>query len=140
MDGGRLFLQLLRITAGFICAVLIAGVFLAFGFFRETMPEDDPVAFAAALGTGLVTGSLIGGGAFVPACLAILVAEIGRFRSFIYHLGAGGLIALVLWTLDAAPGQVTDIRPGTTIALSAGFLAGAAYWLIAGRNSGNWRG
>ena len=76
--------------------------------------------------------------AFVPAAVAIVLAETLAWRGIIYHLAAAGLIALGLWTLGGEamePGP----RPGTSVALAAGFFGGLVYWLIAGRSSGKWR-
>lgn len=136
--GDKFVLQLFRIVFGFVAGILAAGLFLSWGFFQAAAPDHDPVAFAAMIGTGLVTASVVGGFAFIPAGIAILAAELMRWRSFVFHLGAAGAIGLALWTFGEEAGT-TGLRPGTTIALAAGFLAGAVYWLIAGRSSGCWR-
>lgn len=138
VSGGRFVLQLLRIVIGFILALTAAGLFLAWGFFQSGGPEADPVGFAATIGTGFVAASVIGGMAFLPAVLAIGLAEALRIRSPIYHVGLAGLIGLGAWLLDSALPQA-GVRPGTTIALAASFVAGGVYWIIAGRCSGHWR-
>ncbi len=139
MDGGKFIYQLLKVVTGFILAVLASGLFLAWGFFRAGHPEDDPVAFATMIGTGLVGASVVGATALVPAGLLIAVAEAVRLRGLIFHVGAAGALAFALWSLgaDAEPGSV---RPGSAIALAAGFIAGAVYWGVAGRTSGLWHG
>lgn len=138
VDGGKLLFQLVKSTVGFIAAVLSCGLFLAWGFFQDAGTAQDPVAFAAMIGTGLVTASVLGGFAMIPGLIAIAVAELLSWRGVVYHVGAAGLIALGVWTLDP-DAAATAIRPGTTIALAAGFLAGFVYWVIAGRTSGSWR-
>ncbi|WP_417670240.1 translation initiation factor IF-3 [Roseibium sp.] len=138
MEGGHFLLQLIKITCGFIAAVLASGVFLAWGLFQASGPSEDPVAFAAMTGTALVTASVLGGYVMVPAFIAIGIAESLSLRSLVYHVGVAGLIALVLWSADVNT-EGTGIRPGTTIALAAGFLGGFVYWLFAGRSAGNWR-
>jgi len=138
VHSGKLVWQILRIVCGFIAGVLAAGLFLSWGLFQAAGPDQDPVAFAAMLGTGLVTASVLGSLAFVPAAVAIVLAEGLAWRGIIYHLAAAGLIALGLWTLGDQT-MATGPRPGTSVALAAGFLGGLVYWLIAGRTSGQWR-
>lgn len=137
MDGGKFLFQLLKVVCGFICGLLVSGLFLAWGFFRASYPNDDPVAFAAMIGSGLVGASVIGAAAFVPAAIAIAITEIARLRSLAVHVAAGGGIAFLLWTLGSAH-EAGGLRPGSVIALAAGFCAGGIYWLIAGRTSGCW--
>ncbi|ADZ68881.1 hypothetical protein [Polymorphum gilvum] len=138
VDGGRLAVQLVRIVAGFICALIAAGLFLAWGVFRAGPPEVDPVGFGAMVGTGLVSAAVLGSATFVPALAAILLAELAGWRSIVYHVGAAGLIAFALWLLRAEPAG-GGLPPGTPVALAAGFLAGAVYWLVAGRRAGLWK-
>ncbi|WP_346892370.1 translation initiation factor IF-3 [uncultured Roseibium sp.] len=138
VHGGKLVWQILRIVCGFIAGVLAAGLFLSWGLFQTTGPDQDPIAFAAMLGTAFVTASVLGGLAFVPAAVAIVLAELLGWRGIIYHLAAAGLIALGLWTLGNET-MASGARPGTSVALAAGFLGGLVYWLIAGCNSGGWR-
>ncbi|WP_209017624.1 hypothetical protein [Roseibium aggregatum] len=138
MDGGKFLFQLLKIVFGFICGLLASGLFLAWGLFRAAHPEQDPVAFATMVGTGLVGASVIGAASLVPASILIGVAELARLRGLVFHVAAGGGIAFLLWTLGA-PQEAGNIRPGSVVVLAAGFFAGAVYWLIAGRTSGSWR-
>lgn len=138
MDGFSFFLQLVKIVFGFILALVTCGLFLAWGFFQPTHPQSDPAGFAAAIGTGLVTASVLGGVVFVPVGLVILISEVGRFSSLIFHLAAAGVIALLVWTLGG-PDDGAAPRPGTTVVLAAGFMAGFVYWVLAGRTAGCWQ-
>ncbi len=139
MDGGKLLFQLLKIVFGFILALVASGIFLAWGYFRAGSPDGDPVVFAAMVGTGLVGASVIGGTVLIPASVLILLAEMMRLRGLIYCLAAGGGVAFLVWTLGDASQAAEGVRPGTAIALTAGFLGGAVYWLVAGRTAGSWR-
>jgi hypothetical protein len=139
LDGRQFAVQVAKIVVGFIIALMGAAFFLAWGFFQSAGSGDDPVAFAAMIGTGLVTASVLGGVAMVPAFLGIACAELFGLRSFVYHVGVAGFIAFVMWSFDAGTAE-GSLRPGTSIALAAGFLGGVIYWLIAGRTSGRWRG
>ncbi|MET1415765.1 translation initiation factor IF-3 [Roseibium sp. HPY-6] len=137
MDGTKFLVQLLKIVCGFIFGLIASGLFLAWGFFQSVHPGEDPVAFGAMIGTGLIGASAVGAAALVPAGIVIAIAEFARFKGVVFHLAAGGGIAFLLWTLGSA-GQNADFRPGSVIALAAGFLAGLVYWVIAGRTSGCW--
>jgi hypothetical protein len=139
LDGGKFLYQLFKVATGFILAVLACGLFLAWGFFRGGHPGDDPVVFATMIGTGLVGASVVGATALVPAAVLIAVAEAMRLRGLIYHMGAAGVIAFAVWTLGEGSGTGA-VRPGSAIAVAAGFIAGAVYWGIAGRSSGAWQG
>ncbi len=139
MDGGKLLFQLFRIVLGFIAGLIACGLFLAWGFFQAAHPGDDPIAFATMVGTGLVSASVIGATALVPAAAAIAIAEAARLRGVIYHVGMAGGMAYVIWTLGAYSVE-GGLRPGSAVAIAAGFLAGAVYWLVAGRTAGCWHG
>ncbi len=139
MDGGKLLFQLVKIVCGYIAGLVACGIFLAWGFFQPLHPGDDPVAFATMVGTGLVSASVVGASALVPAAVAIAVSESMRLRGLIFHLGISGGIAFILWTLGAADVAQEGLRPGSTVAIASGFLAGAIYWGIAGRTAGGWR-
>jgi hypothetical protein len=138
VNGPQFLFQLLRIVAGFILAVIACGLFLAWGFFRGTHPEVDPVAFGAMFGTGLVGASVVGAASLVPAGVLIAIAEAARLRSLVFHVAAGGALAFVVWTLGGTGTE--GFRPGSAVALASGFIAGAVYWAVAGRRSGDWLG
>ena len=139
MHGGKFLYQLLKVVIGFIAAVLACGLFLSWGFFRAGAPDTDPIGFATTVGSGLVTASIVGATALVPATLLIGLAEAARLRGMIFHVGAAGILAFAVWTLGDE-GGAGDVRPGSAVALAAGFISGMVYWLIAGRTSGSWHG
>jgi len=139
LDGGKFLYQFLKVVTGFIVAVLFCGLFFAWGYFRSGSPEVDPIGFASTIGAGLVTASVVGGAALVPVAVLIGVAEAARLRGLVFHVGAAGALAFVAWTLGGEAGS-TAVRPGSAVALAAGFIAGGLYWLIAGRSSGCWHG
>jgi len=136
VNGTHFVWQLIKIVCGFVLAVIACGLFLSWGLFQPGHPDLDPVAFAAMIWTGFVTASAVGAAAFVPALAVILISEAGRFSGFIFHVAAGGAIAFVLWAVEGAGGAA--IRPGSPVALAAGFIAGGVYWLVAGRTAGHW--
>jgi len=138
LDGGKFLLQLLKIVCGFTFALIACGLFLAWGFFQASHPNENPIAFGAMVGTGLVSASVVGATALVPAGILIAIAELARLRGIVFHLAASGGIAFLLWTIGSGA-ENADIRPGSVVALAAGFLAGLVYWAVAGRTSGCWQ-
>lgn len=166
IDGTKLFMQLLRIALGFSLAIIAAGLFISWGFFRtlsiQGSPEADIIQMLAITWSTAVSASIIGALSLIPSGFAIGFAELMKWKGVIYHVAAGGIIALVLWGIgDALPADLffatneaggvfayssssapldpsEGLRPGSSIAASAGFIAGFVYWLIAGRASGSW--
>lgn len=167
IDGTRLFFQLLRIALGFSLAIVAAGLFLSWGFFKGLSIHGDPEAsfiqMLAITWSTFISASVIGALSLIPSAFAIGFAELMKWKGVIYHVSAGGIIALVLWGIGgalpsdlfyasneagsviaySAPATPTPptagLRPGSTVAASAGFIAGFVYWLIAGKASGCWR-
>lgn len=168
IDGTKLFIQLLRIALGFSLAIIAAGLFLSWGFFRTLSvhggPEADIIQLLVITWSTIISASAIGALSLIPSGFAIGFAELMKWRGVIYHVSAGGLIALVLWGIGGAlpadlfyasneagsfiaystPGSAIPtpasegFRPGSSIAASAGFIAGFIYWIVAGKGSGGW--
>lgn len=156
----RLFAYLVRFTAivfGYAVAIVATSLFLhilifpAFGFTTEEAPW-------AALG-GLVVSVpfvalLIGYYAFLPAAVAIVASEIAGWRGFLFHAFAGAALAAISGAMFRAGGGFTEIgfetarvreaAPLSTEAMlgiaAAGMVGGIAYWMVAGRGAGSWRG
>ncbi len=122
--------------------LIAAGLFISWGLFEVGTPASDPVGFIAMVWTTYMAASIFGSLSVIPSLVAILCAEFMSLRSVVYHVAVGGVIALVLWSLG---GQIPSdvnlrlLRPGSSIAASAGFIGGFVYWIIAGRLSGIWR-
>lgn len=137
-SGTRLFFQLLRISIGFVIAVLVYGFFLTWGFVSTAEGHETAVMKVFALLLGTMTATFSGGVAFFPAMGLIALAEGMRIRSALMHIGAAGLLAFSIWMLGSGADLEPGFRPGTTVVLAGAFIAGFAYWLIAGRLSGCW--
>jgi hypothetical protein len=73
---------------------------------------------------------------FLPAAIAIVLAESFGWRSILFYLLAGGLIgaAAIHLTMQSGVFDFAD-RPNVAL-LAAGFVGGFVYWLIAGRRAG----
>lgn len=74
----------------------------------------------------------------LPAIIAIIIGEVGRIRSILYYVLAGGAASLAIPLLYVAT-NVADVDMPTQSLLmifaTAGFGAGLVYWLIAGRTA-----
>lgn len=137
-------IRLCVITAGFIAAAIVAGTSLAFLTRIVTIQEAGQIS-DAGLGAGLVVAafafaSLTGYVAFIPSVVIILYSEFTRRRDWLFYALCGGAIAAI------APLIIVLVRSGTRTGgyefffmnIAAGMLGGIAYWMVAGRNAGNW--
>ena len=96
----------------------------------------DPGLFAVTWGAFGLAAVTIGALAFLPAVIAVVLAEVFRWRSVFIWLGLGGGLG---WIGYDAVGHLADPRlaaDGVVPFLAAGFVGGFVYWLIAGRLSG----
>jgi hypothetical protein len=83
--------------------------------------------------------------AFVPAVVAVLIAETFALRSIVFYAVAGGAVGLfcgyMLGFVEPMPQFQFDmpLRTNFELLAAAGIAAGFVYWLVAGRNAGLWR-
>lgn len=81
---------------------------------------------------------LVSGLTIVPALVGVLVGEIGRIKSVLYYICAGGaaLVAIPLLSIPAGSSGLAfsfwDVWP---VFATAGFAGGFVYWLFAGRTA-----
>jgi len=139
-----MLLSLLRILLGFATACLAAGlVQVAFVITPLEIATLEPAAIPDRLsGAGLLalfaaTHSAVFSAPF--ALLAAAFAEWQGIRSWIYYALAGIAIALagVLTQHASETGATTIVNDYALRAfLAAGFVAGLAYWVVAGRSAG----
>ena len=129
----RAFLRILFvIPIGFMAAIAVAiGVYLAaFGFREQDLWAGPDHAVPIVLAPVFVLLAGIVQTAALPFLAGIVLSEIFAVRSFIAWALFGGAIGLGV-QLFAFPGNTNFLPP-----LAAGFAAGFAYWLIAGRGAG----
>lgn len=141
---GLFFIRLVMITVGFIAASIAAGVCLAF-LTRFITPREAGELTGAGLGSWMVVATIMfsswtGYVAFFPGMAVILFGEFTRRRDWLYYAIAGGLIAILVPLFIVFFGS--DSRPSETeflvMSLAAGMIGGLVYWLVSGRNAGNW--
>lgn len=146
----RVFLALLwhlaRIVAGFILASIAAGGVVVAAWGPMGGAFEDAWTALDFIGSAAFLAIFIGGFAAVPTLVAMAVAEVFRIRSAYYFMLSGGVVAMLPGVpfafdpaTDASASAVASGVPFLTLLAASGFVAGAVYWLIAGRHSGNWR-
>jgi hypothetical protein len=143
-----LFGRIMVIIFGLLVAIIVAGITLAIGI---VLPEwatmdSDPIERVIFFFAAFFATSYVGAVAIFPAALVIVILEAARMRSFLYYGIGGALVALASYygsDISVQLENTTDVTPVANtlqLAAAAGILGGLAYWLIAGRNAGRWRG
>lgn len=146
--GARTLATLGRVVAGFIAACLTAGVAKVLFVFPPTdlaaLPANafsDRLADVVVYALLAATHSAIFAAAFV--LIASIIGEWFAVRNFAYYAAVGIAIALlgVMAQFESeVAGQPTILNAyALTAFITAGFVAGLAYWLIAGRKAGGGR-
>lgn len=152
---GAYLLHFMAILFGFALAALAASAAFHLLLTPQLGLSDTELRpLRGALGISIpVVALFIAYLAFLPAMIAIGIAEVFTLRGWLYHALAGGAVALVvaiLHNLSAAEqvleagvetGIITDdlTRPSAiAMIVGAGMFGGLAYWLIVGRTSGGW--
>jgi hypothetical protein len=126
----RLFIL---VPLAYILACIAAGATVAVSLFGAE-PTIETAGFFAA--TGVLTTLYAGAVSFVPALIAVLVAEAFGWRSLFFYLIVGGGIGLAADALTEFVGAPALADYRLALYLAAGFVAGFVYWLIAGRLAG----
>ena len=92
----------------------------------------------AWIAIGLTIGLMFYAGmiSFIPAIIAVVLAEAFRLRSVIVWLAIGGAIGLLNGEATIAFDGLTFAGNVRVLCVAAGFVGGMVYWAIAGRNSG----
>lgn len=132
---------LVLIPLAFVAACIAAGGFFvlaAFGADTDTVGRVAQAAPGELIVLGLTAAAIVGDFSFVPALVAIVLAEAFGWRSLIFYLLAGSLIGLAAVSLLVAPDRAVSNIDARHF-LAAGAVAGLAYWLIAGRTAGSWK-
>jgi len=120
--------------------MLVMGITIGAAILADVQPPFERVEVSFFWIFTLATSAGIAFLAFVPAMIAILLAESFSWRSILYYALIGGAIGLFFGAIlpTDEPGRVFLTR-GAEIMAGAGVAAGLVYWLFAGRNAGRWR-
>lgn len=135
--------RIILVPIAFVLAALVT-LFVIFSLGQERVVEalaarrPDELPIGAAFDLLGLGWSLFSVYTLLPALLVVIVGEVGRFRSALYYVAAGGAALAVvplLARLDQ-PAQVLELAPAVwQVLATAGFAGGFVYWVLAGRNA-----
>ena len=139
---GRLFVVFFAFLAACLAAAIIVMGALLFPDFGDpaTAPVDED-ALNILVGFGFI---VISGFALLPGMIVVAITEAFYIRSALTYAVGGGLAGLACY-LGLVPFDTETMRfegivhRHLEIMTGAGIVAGAVYWMIAGRNAGAWR-
>lgn len=146
--------QLFLILAGYIAASLAASVFIHLMFFATAgiRTEDVPMLLGGGFAFSIpLVALVIAWFAFLPAAVAILAAELFSLRGWLSYALAGGAVGAAVavsfvWQIGLGMDSVAenlgvapDVAPDRPLVLLI-LAAGIAYWAVAGRFAGAWKG
>lgn len=120
------------IPFAYVAACIAAGLTVAAGLY-DFGGDPDFVVRGFAVGAAIVIAGFAGAYAAIPMLVAIVFAEIFRWRSFFFWAPFGGAVGLASGLLrqTSTPDEAT-----TMLCVAAGLVGGALYWAIAGRGAG----
>jgi len=151
---GNLIVRLLSVSFGFFLAIVAAGLFVSFGFYNEIIAQSPSIErheadlFALiSIVSGFAATVSIGVYSIGVVAILIAIAELMRWKGLVTNLVMGGVCAGFLainhfdfsYQTSAASLPADNYGP-LLVALSAGFIGGFVYWLIAGHRAGDWMG
>ncbi|MGE0500988.1 MAG: hypothetical protein AB7I79_04925 [Rhizobiaceae bacterium] len=139
-------MRFLAIILGYAAASLAASAFIhvfylgSLGFGTE---EGPWVVIGSLVFSIPFTALFVAYFAFVPAIVAIFVAEMFSMRGWAFHAIAGGVVGAVVVALfrraSSAEGDVAAGDPRFALLIvGAGVVAGLVYRLVAGGRAGAW--
>lgn len=157
----RVFIYLGRfavIILGYCAACLAGSAFMHLLFIGSAgfAKEQAPLLVAGSFIFSIPFVALfVAYFAFLPSLAVILAAELLARRDWLFHALGGGLVGAIIVAMfwgAATPVPGVELAPGDVpmdetlvgprfigLMVGAGIAAGSAYWLVAGRFSGNWR-
>jgi hypothetical protein len=139
---GRLFVILFALLTACLVAGMIVVAAVLFPEFSDLGAGPiDRGTLNILFGFGFI---FVSGFALLPAIIVVLITEAFYVRSALAYAIGGGLIGLACY-LGLVPFDPTTlqfegiVRRHLEIMTGAGIVAGVIYWIIAGRNAGDWR-
>jgi hypothetical protein len=155
----RIIGQLFLILLGYAVAAMAASAFIHLIFLGSAGfgPEEAPwLVMGSIIFSIPLVALFIAYFAFIPAAIAIGIAEIIGARDWLYYAVAGAVVGAcviaMFWyaapgpilfddTPPSAPGHEPIDNPYVLLAvIGGGMVGGIFHWLIAGRLAGDWRG
>lgn len=137
-----LFIRFFAVIFGFFFGCLAAGAVIVIATLPSGTLEGpfEQIDWLILWWAILTSAAFVAGIAFVPALIAILIAEALGLRSLFFYALAGGAGGLLYGlTFPASAAASNPFEHTVEITLAAGVAAGLVYWLVAGRTAGRWR-
>jgi hypothetical protein len=144
----RFLLRFILVPLGAAVALAAAGVFTVIAHHNALLAllNADPQAqedyFIALMFGGPLLALLLSMWAFymlVPAVIGVLISETFAVRSWMFHAANGGLSAWVGWALTQDIRDEYRFLTEPVVLVATGFVAGLAYWIVAGWTAGFWK-
>jgi len=135
----RLFVLAFAYFASSIAAMLMLMMSLLAWQAEVRSPDEEVLHFFFSSAFVLSAFLYVTTTAIAPAALFGLLTEAFSWRSIFVHVVAGGMLGFYLLIATGRYGAKIPPQPDLILVLASGFIAGAIYWLIAGRNAGGWR-
>jgi hypothetical protein len=137
--------RIMAVVLAYLLACVAAAAVLTVGALTPAWDDvlrlgiqTNVLAPIIAIGTAIIAAV-----AFLPALLAIVLAEGFALRSSIGYAALGGVLAVVLGYGLHHAGFVGDLDPTQAlerqVIAAAGIAGGLVYWLFAGRKAGSWK-
>jgi len=141
-----LIVRILVVIFAFLAASVAAATVMALGVLPPEWIDVGDVAARRASLIALIglSAVFISASALIPAMLLIAIAEGFRLRSVLFYGVVGAAAALVCYHgfghgALALPDAPALFDRDSEIVAAAGIAAGLVYWMLAGRNAGEWR-
>jgi hypothetical protein len=144
----RFLLRFILVPLGAVVALAAAAVFIVIAHHNALLAllNADPQAqedyFIALTFGGPLLALLLSIWAFymlVPAVIGVLISETFAIRSWIFHAANGGLSAWLGWALTQDIRDEYRFLTEPVVLVATGFVAGLAYWIVAGWTAGFWK-
>jgi hypothetical protein len=144
----RFLMRLLLVPLSAALAIVVAALVLVIAHWSDitaltkVRPDIDGYWLLIVAVVGPLTAVLLAIGVLfivLPATVGVLISEAFAIRSWVFHIGNGGLSAWVgRWLLIDIPAEYHFLLEPRII-IAAGLAAGGAYWLVAGWSAGFWK-
>lgn len=137
MNFSRLIARLIMVPFGLFCAILAAGIFLAFALLSMDPHQIANPEFQSifTLFWGVVIAAMLGPLSATPTLAFLLIAELMSWRSLYIYLGFGLALSFFAFHLPQEAQDQIAIALDVS-AMASGLVGGFTYWLIAGRGAG----
>ena len=144
----RFLLRFILVPLGAVVALAAAAVFIVIAHHNALLAllNADPQAqedyFIALMFGGPLLALLLSIWAFymlVPAVIGVLISETFAIRSWMFHAANGGLSAWFGWALTQDIRDEYRFLTEPVVLVATGFVAGLAYWIVAGWTAGFWK-